>query len=217
MEESTYVAPKVIRLQDQLVFAKVNGHEDTALVRQYGISGYPTIILLAATGEEIDRMWGYFPPDSFRQTVTDYLTGVGTLPALEKQLAKEPENIGLLMQVGEKYASRSRFEKAVELYKQVIAKDRENKTGKVPEAISNAGDALSRGKKFMIAKKYFQTIVEKYPASEQYNDALLEIPHALVASSGPPRPWPSAHIPRSDTPRNPRIADRAYRKRLLRR
>ena len=177
MEESTYVAPKVIRLQDQLVFAKVNGWEDTALANRYGISGYPTIILLAATGEEIDRLWGYFPPDSFRQTVNNYLAGVGTLPDLEKQLAKEPENIGLMMQVGEKYASRSRFEKAVELYKKVIAQDRENKTGKVPEALYNAGDALSRGKKFMIAKKYYQSLVDKYPSAEEYNDALLEIPY----------------------------------------
>ncbi len=177
MDESTYVAPKVIRLQDQLVFAKVNGWEDTALARRYGISGYPTIILLASTGEEIDRLWGYFPPDSFHQNITNYLAGVGTLPALEKQLAKEPENIGFMMQVAEKYASRSRFEKSVELYKQVIAKDRENKTGIVPEAIYKAGDALSRGKKFMIAKQYFQTIVEKYPASEQYNDAVVEIPY----------------------------------------
>ncbi|MCI0597397.1 MAG: tetratricopeptide repeat protein [candidate division Zixibacteria bacterium] len=177
MEESTYVAPKVIRLQDQLVFAKVNGWEDTALARRYGIAGYPTIILLASTGEEIDRLWGYFPPDSFHQTVTNYVVGVGTLADLEKQLAQTPENIGLTMQVAEKYASRSRFEKSVELYKQVIAQDRENKTGIVPEAIFNAGDALSRGKKFMIAKQYFQTIVEKYPASEQYNDAVLEIPY----------------------------------------
>lgn len=177
MEESTYVAPKVIRLQDQLVFAKVNGREDTALANQYGIAGYPTIILLASTGEEIDRLWGYFPADSFHQTVNAYLAGVGTLPALEKQLAKEPDNIGLTMQMAEKYASRSRFEKSVELYKQVIAQDQQNKSGKVPEAIYNAGDALSREKKFMIAKQYFQTIVEKYPASEQYNDAVVEIPY----------------------------------------
>ena len=177
MEESTYVASKVIRLQDQLVFAKVNGREDTALARQYGIAGYPTIILLASTGEEIDRLWGYFPPDSFHQNVTNYLAGVGTLPFLEKQLSGEPENIGLTMQVAEKYASRSQFEKSVELYKRVVAMDRENKSGKVPEAIYNAGDALSRGKKYMIAKQYFQTLVEKYPASEQYNDALLEIPY----------------------------------------
>lgn len=177
MEESTYVAPKVIRLQDQLVFAKVNGREDTALARQYGIAGYPTIILLTSTGEEIERLWGYFPPDSFRQTVTNYLAGVGTLPALEKELAKEPENIALMMQVGEKYASRSEFDKAVELYKQVIAKDRENKSGKVPAALSNAGDALYRAKKFMIAKQYFQSLVDKYPGAGEYDDALEMIPY----------------------------------------
>ncbi len=176
MEESTYVAPKVIRLKDQLVFAKVNGWADTALARQYGISGYPTIILLASTGEEIDRLWGYFPPDDFHKNVTDYLAGVGTMPALEKQLAKEPEKIELLMQVGEKYASRSWFEKAVALYEQVIAKDPENKTGKVPTALSGIGDALDSEGKFMEAKERYQTIVEKYPTSEQYNDAVLEIP-----------------------------------------
>lgn len=175
MEESTYVASKVIRLQDQLVFAKVNGWEDTVLARQYGIAGYPTTILLTSTGEEIDRLWGYFPPDSFHQTVTNYLAGVGTTSSLEKQLAKEPENIGLLMQVAEKYSSRSQFEKSVELYKRVIAQDRENKSGQVPVAIYRTGDALSRGKKFGIAKQYFQTIVEKYPKAEEYNDALVDI------------------------------------------
>src|SRR5262245_40350338 len=123
MDESTYVAPKVIRLQDQLVFAKVNGWEDTVLARQYGIDGYPTIILLASTGEEIDRLWGYFPPDSFQQTVTNYLAGVGTTSTLEKQLTQEPDNINLMMQVAEKYASRSKFENAVDLYRQVVAQD----------------------------------------------------------------------------------------------
>jgi TolA-binding protein len=80
-----------------------------------------------------------------------------------------------MMQVAEKYASRSQFEKSVELYKRVVAQDRENKSGQVPVAIYRAGDALSRGKKFMIAKQYFQTIVEKYPKAEEYNDALVDI------------------------------------------
>lgn len=177
MEESTYVAPNVIRLQDQLVFAKVNGREDTALARRYGISGYPTIILLASSGEEIDRLWGYFPPDSFRQTVTNYLAGIGTMPTLEKQLSQEPENIGLMMQVAEKYASRSEFEKSVALYRQVVARDTANKSGKVPTALSGIGDCLSRGKKFMEAREPYQTIIDNYRTADEYSDALLEIPY----------------------------------------
>ena len=141
------------------------------------------LFLKAATGEEIERLWGYFPPDSFRQTVTGYLAGVGTLPALEKELAKEPENIGLMMQVAEKYASRSRFEKAVALYEKVVAKDPENKSGKVPTALSGIGDALYRDDKFMEAREPYQTIVEKYPNAEEYNDALEMVPY-LYEQSG---------------------------------
>jgi tetratricopeptide (TPR) repeat protein len=176
MEESTYVAPNVIRLQDQLVFAKVNGREDTALAGHYGIAGYPTLILLSSTGKEIDRLWGYFPPDSFVQQIADYRAGIGTLPVLEKQLAQEPDNIGLLMRVAEKYSSRSRFEDAIGLYKQVVAKDPQNKSGMVSAALVNTGDALYRDDRYMEAKPYFQTVVEKYPASVEYNDALVNAP-----------------------------------------
>lgn len=177
MDDSTYVDSGVIRLQDQLVFAKVNGWEDTVLARKFGIAGYPTTILLDLNGQEIDRFSGYLPAPDFIKQINDYQAGIGTLMSYEKRLLNEPENIEVLMKLGEKYEERSRFTDAIAKFLSVASLDPDNKKGKTIEATYNIADSYYRWKKFKEAVPVYQQVIDKFPNTELALEAVLMIPY----------------------------------------
>jgi thiol:disulfide interchange protein len=56
--------------------------EGIDIAKKYGVNGYPTILLVHASGEEIDRILGFVPAEPFLITIRDYVNCVNTLPAL---------------------------------------------------------------------------------------------------------------------------------------
>lgn len=47
------------------VFAKVNGEQQSQLMKQYGAQGFPAIRFLAANGQQVYGFDGYEPVDQF--------------------------------------------------------------------------------------------------------------------------------------------------------
>ena len=61
-------------LQDQVVPLSLDVEgEGRALSNEYRVDGLPTVIVLDGGGQEIGRIPGYRPPDSFRETVEGFL------------------------------------------------------------------------------------------------------------------------------------------------
>jgi thiol:disulfide interchange protein len=55
LDANTYSDSLVISLLSDNIFVKINAEVDTALADQFGVSGYPTIVIAKSNGEEIDR------------------------------------------------------------------------------------------------------------------------------------------------------------------
>jgi len=72
------------------------------LAKKYGAHGYPTMVVVTAKGEEVDRIVGYMPPAGFTKEIARILSGEGTLPALKKEVAAKPDDLGLALKLGMK-------------------------------------------------------------------------------------------------------------------
>lgn len=129
------IDPKAIDyFTSEMVLVKVDGWQDSAkadstntitnylgadLAEKYHVSAYPSLILLDATGKEIDRVIGYCPTDTLLNTLKDYLNGIGTLDDLLAKHEATP-NRDTAYLIADKYGYRGDSEEAKVWYQKVI-------------------------------------------------------------------------------------------------
>lgn len=177
MRDSTFTDKDVIRLSLDFVFVKLDSKKDSALVDEYGVIGYPTVILFKSQGEEIDRIVGYAPPREFLKTVKSYLKGEGTMVDLESKLKDKPSDLNLLYQVGEKYNDRGKYEEALTYYQNIMSLDPENNGGETDKALYRIAMIHRRQKKNQEALEKFQELIQRFPESERRLDSEEYIPY----------------------------------------
>jgi len=103
----------------EVVLAKFNAKEDTALAREYHISAFPTLVLTNSSGEEIDRIVGYLDPPEFVQKINDYRNGIGTLDDLLSRADTSSDRL-LSYEIAEKYKYRGGTDEAKVWFGKVI-------------------------------------------------------------------------------------------------
>jgi len=177
MDDSVFVDPNVIQLSAEMVFAKINAEEDTVTAKKYGVSGYPTIVLMKPDGEEIDRIYGYMPAPDFVNQINLYLEGKETLQDYLGRLQENPDDIEVNFTLAEKYEARSQYEKSASFYSKVLELDPQNESGKSDKALMNLGFSYYRQKEFQKAIDTNQEFLKRYPASELKDDVIVYIPY----------------------------------------
>ncbi|MEE9553246.1 MAG: thioredoxin domain-containing protein [candidate division Zixibacteria bacterium] len=171
LDANTYVDPLVMGMSADNIFVKINAEVDTNLARDFGISGYPTIVITKSNGEEIDRIWGYLPPTDFYNQVQLYLQGKETLIDYLSRLDDDPDNQEYISIVAEKYTSRREFEKALDYYGRVLKLDPDNENGQKIEALGSMYDVKGRAKDYDGAIETAESLVQQFPDTEQADDA----------------------------------------------
>lgn len=182
MEDSTFTNKDVIALSKEMVFVKAEAKIDTVLKDQYEIAGFPTVILMKSSGEEIDRIYGYLPPEEFMFTIQSYLQGKETLDDIENRFQADPTDGELAFKLAEKYEARRGYEEAATYYQKVIALDPEDKKGKSQDAMFSIALLKIRKKDYLKAVDAFKYFLEKYPKSEMVEDAEIYIPYSYAKS-----------------------------------
>ncbi|MFQ6032061.1 MAG: tetratricopeptide repeat protein [Candidatus Zixiibacteriota bacterium] len=180
MEDSTFTNKDVIALSKDMIFVKAEAKEDTALRDQYEIAGFPTVILMKSSGEEIDRIYGYLPPKEFLSTIQSYLQGKETLEDIENRFQTDPTDVELAFKLADKYEARRRYDQAVSYYQKVVDLDPEDKKGKSQDALFNLAWLEIRKKDYLKAVDAFKNFLEKYPKSEMAEDAERFIPYSYA-------------------------------------
>jgi len=165
-----FVDPKAIDFfSNEAVLYKHNGDIDTALARQYCVSGFPTLVMLSPDGREIDRVAGYMPTDEFIQTFRDYGKGIGTLASLEAKAAGTVDR-NLYLQIAEKYKYGCDKAAAAVWYGKVIA------AGKPKDSLSGVSrmeiaDMFRRAKKWDSALLAYKQVAKDFKSLQFANDA----------------------------------------------
>jgi thioredoxin-related protein len=100
----------------------------------FRVAGFPTIVLLNPDGSEIDRLPGYMPMPGFLEVFQDYARGIGTLDALQEELAARPQDAELKLGIARKLDARGRVEETEALLQQIIDADPANAGGWTDDA-----------------------------------------------------------------------------------
>jgi len=177
LDDSVYTDPKVVQMSTEMVFVKVDSDKDTLNTRKYGISGYPTVVLMNPGGEEIDRIYGYLPLPDFINQINLYLEGKETLQDYLGRLEDNPNDLEVNFTLAEKYEARSQYERSASFYSKVLELDPQNEAGKSDQALMNLGFSYYRQKEFQKAIDTNTEFLKRYPDSELKEDVITYIPY----------------------------------------
>jgi len=118
--------------------------ENVPLVRNFGISGYPTLLVTDSHGNELGRIvGGSDSTHALIQKIENILSGVGTLVDFERQLKEHPNDLHIIETLLKKYQEKKQYARVKQLAQQMtsIAVDSEAKNkGKVYYAIASLYD-----------------------------------------------------------------------------
>jgi tetratricopeptide (TPR) repeat protein len=180
LEDSTFTSKDVIALSKDMIFVKAEGKKDTAMGDRFAIAGFPTVVLMKSTGEEIDRIYGYLPDSEFVSTIQSYLQGKETLEDMKNRFQADSTDVELASKLADKYEARRSYDEAALCYQKVVALDPENKKGKSQDALLNLAWLEIRKKDYLKAVDTFKNFLEKYPKAEMAQDAERYIPYSYA-------------------------------------
>lgn len=171
MDEKTFTDAKVQDLLNTMISADWDAEKDPsmALAKKYKVAAYPTLLVIGPDGKEVDRHLGYLDPAEFITTIDGYRNGIGTVAALENELAKRPDDVELLYQVGTKHAEAGRSEEAAVPLNKALKLDPKNEHN--PEILYSLGEAYYTDEKYADSKTYFTRLITDYPNSDVAPDA----------------------------------------------
>jgi len=135
LDETAYRDSKVVELSKKFVCLKLDGDREGAeAVKKYRIRGYPTILFLNSSGEEVERVVGYREAADFEGVMREVLESGQSLHELMEVLKAEPNDPEANYLVAMRQLKNEDFSKAIIHLKKVIEADPENSSGYLDEA-----------------------------------------------------------------------------------
>jgi tetratricopeptide (TPR) repeat protein len=155
--------------------AKLNAEVDTTTAQHYRVRGYPTILVLNERGEEIDRVVGYYRAPEYISQVEDYIAGRNTLSSM---IAEEPSKKGdpeFIYKLGDRFADHGLPDESRKRFLVFVTLDPKNVSGKVDDALYRLARMARSDHDFASDRKYAAMIIDRYPDSDMYRSAILEL------------------------------------------
>ena len=145
--------------------------EGVDFAKKYKIMGYPTVLFLDGDGNEIDRVYGYYPAKDFYEMMVDYNKGVNTFSSLTAALEKDPDDILANLKIADKYIALGNADKAKEHLNKIVELDPQNLSGKEDDAKYKL--ASISDKETIIPN--LEEFVKEFPESDMLKDAYISL------------------------------------------
>jgi tetratricopeptide (TPR) repeat protein len=155
--------------------AKLNAEVDTSTAAKYRVRSYPTILVLKSDGTEIDRLVGYSRAPEYLKQVEDYLAGRNTLASMEAEAGTKGNDPAFVTLLADKYYGHGLYDEARVQYEKLVTLDPKNTTGQVDDALYTLARMERKIKDYASTRKYAQMILDRYPDSDMFRPAHLEI------------------------------------------
>lgn len=163
-------------MSKHFVSIKINAEkgEGKTLAEKYGVSGFPTLLLVDPKGEEVDRIVGYRPPDKFIATLKPILAG-DSFAALTKKVKANPDDLEIAVAYAKKLEERRKSEEAEAIYRRVAD------SKKAPAALR----VVARGRlaiaQYMRSRGKNAAALEKFFEDNKSSDAAVESARMLFS------------------------------------
>ncbi len=145
--------------------------EGVDFAKKYKVLGYPTILFLDGDGNEIDRVYGYYPAKDFYEMMVDYNKGVNTFNSLSAELEKDPNDILANIKIADKYLALGELDKARVHLTRIIEIDPQNLSGKTDDAKYKLASISDKDNII----QDLESFVSEYPDSDLLKDALITL------------------------------------------
>ena len=186
MESETFRDPGVIQqLGHRFVWLRLNPEtnpEGAALVEQFGVNGYPTLLIQDAGGDEIDRISGYVPAAQFPERIKALVEGPDSFPALEQALEQNPDSGEAHFKIASKYMERKNFQEADEHFRKTIALDPENDSGLVDDGLYYLAGSEAMLGRIDAALTTLEELRTRFPESSYATESSLMRAQLLIES-----------------------------------
>ncbi len=169
LDEKTYSTNEVGALAENFLSYKINAEKGDGieLAKKYNITGFPSILFINGSGEEVDRLIGYYPPESFIPVVRDILDNKDTYLSLKKQYKMEPDNPKVAYPYAQKLFDRGQHTEALNIFESIIASDSENKSGVLGPIYLQKGMLSLREGDVEAAVSDLSLVISKYDQFEE--------------------------------------------------
>jgi thioredoxin-like negative regulator of GroEL len=175
LDDTTYADAQFIEFSKRFTCAKVNAEVDTASAARYHVRSYPTVVLMNADGTEIDRVVGYYRAPEFIALVEDYLAGRNTLASLVAEGSAKGHDPQYIAKLADRYYEHGLWADARVQYEKLVSMDPKNQSGRIDDVLMTLARMSRRDKDYEAGRRYAQTILDKYPDSDQMKSAFLEV------------------------------------------
>lgn len=145
--------------------------EGIEFAKKYNVTGYPTVLFLDGSGNEIDRIIGYYPEKEFFANMKDYNAGKNTFADLKKRMEKDPNDIPATLSMAEKQMALGNNDEARKLLNKIIDIDPQDLSGKADKA---KYDLASLSDSAHIINN-LETFIKENPSSSSLKDAYVSI------------------------------------------
>jgi thioredoxin-related protein len=177
MDSTTFVDPAVTgELGERFTWLRLNAETDREGAERrerYGVTGFPTIMLLTADDEEIDRIPGYVPPDRFRSMVLEMVESPTSLAGLRERLASGGPDPEAQFALAAKYMERGMVEQAAENFRKAAELDPANQSGRADQSLYYYAETQVQMRNTAEALRALQDLQRRFPESELAGEADL--------------------------------------------
>ena len=123
LDSDTFTNEEVIQyLDNNFIPIKINAESEYGmpLYEKFKGTGYPMIIFLDKEKNEIDRFYGFYPPNDFILKLNNILSGDHTFPDLLTKYKLGDNSSSTIFELAKKYFSRGEYDDALQLYEKVL-------------------------------------------------------------------------------------------------
>ena len=187
LAEESWPAEAVVKKSTEFECVKVDP-EKVPVPVGYDTGEYPHILFLAADGEIVRDIGGFWPPDELVKEMThaqEDLPKLREAQEIERKVAKPEDDLAQAFRAGVLYAELGKAKKAIEWLKPVYEHPDALKTEDRPELSLAYGSSLVMDLQYESALPILRELVEKHPDYKRAREARFSLGVALLKTDHP--------------------------------
>jgi tetratricopeptide (TPR) repeat protein len=171
--ESLYVNEEVVESLAVLRCVRVDADSDSNLVREFGVTIYPTVVLTDAYRCELGRIVGYHLPGRFLERLTYLKSREDVLAEMFRQEEASVDDPTFLVALGKALAEMGMYEGALIRFDRASRIDSDDRYGTLEEADYSLAETYMLAGEAREAGRRFRLFANSHPSSDRVEHALV--------------------------------------------
>ncbi len=173
MRESLYVNEEVVESLAVLRCVRVDADTDSNLVKEFGVTVYPTVVVTDAYRCELGRIVGYHLPGQFLERLTYLKSREDLLAEMFRQEEASIDDPTFLVALGKALAEMGMYEGALIRFDRASTIDSDDRYGTLEEADYSLAETYMLAGESREAGRRFRHFASSHPSSDRVEHALV--------------------------------------------